>query len=173
MLLSADRNGRTRIDSAIPLLFALEGAWSIARAARDPQHAGWSSLARRPHAARYWASSQSDRLDRLAGFARRIPDIARQSLSCSGCSGERPSHSSAGSCGSSARSRTRPMTRPSVPCGTLREGAPPGDVSVVVFQGAALSTPLWKPWAAPCRSPALWAGWFPSAGKPEPSDART
>jgi hypothetical protein len=37
MLLSADRNGRTRIDSAIPLLFALEGAWSIARAARDPQ----------------------------------------------------------------------------------------------------------------------------------------
>jgi hypothetical protein len=38
----------------------------------------WSSLARRPQAARCWASSQPDRFDRLAGFARRIPDIARQ-----------------------------------------------------------------------------------------------
>ena len=25
----------------------------------------------------------------------------------------------------------------------------------------------------PCCSPELWAVWFPSAGKPEPSDART
>jgi hypothetical protein len=41
------------------------------------------------------------------------------------------------------------------------------------LNGGSLLWIVWTAWTAPCCSPALWAVWVSSAGKPEPSDART